>query len=394
MPRRRSAASPRPKPTTGETFDFPLVPVRDSVIFPRLVSPVTVTRDRSVRAVEDAMLRDQRVVVFTQRDPSVQDPDADDLHSIGTEMSVGRILRMPDGTTSILGQGETRVRLVEIIQTDPYLRARVERLREPRDESLATEALQRAVLALFEKVIHLNPNMPEEVYVAALNAEGAGALADLVASSLNLELSHRQEILETLDAVERLQKISILLAKELDVLELQTKIHNQVQEEVDKSQREYYLREQMRVIQHELGEMDTQARDVNELRDKIQAASMPDEVREKADHELERLGQMPAGSPEVGIIRTYLDWLVALPWVKATEDNLDIRAAAKLLDEQHYGLKGAKERILDYMAVRKLAPDKMRSPILCFVGPPGTGKTSMGRSIAQALGRTFVRVSL
>ncbi len=395
MPRRRSTASTLPTvyPSRG-SIELPLVPVRDTVVFPRLVSPVTISRDRAVRAVEDAMLHDQRVVIFAQRDDDIQDPDVADLYLIGTEMSIGRMLRMPDGTTSLLGQGEGRVRLLEITQTDPFFKARIERVPESRDESLATEALVRAVLALFEKVVHLSNNLPEEVYVAALNAEGAGALADLVASSLNLETSQRQEILETLDQVERLQKIAILLAKELDVLELQSKIHNQVQEEVDKSQREYYLREQMRVIQQELGEMDSQTRDIAELREKIKTAEMPEEVRDKAEHELDRLGQMPPGSPEIGIIRTYLDWLIALPWSKASNDNLDILAAAKLLDEQHYGLKRAKERILEYMAVRKLAPDKMRSPILCFVGPPGTGKTSMGRSIAQALGRSFVRVSL
>ncbi len=394
MPKRRSSASPNAALSTRITIEFPLVPVRDTVIFPRLVSPVTISRDRSVRAVEEAMLREQRVVVFTQRDAEVQDPTLNDLYLIGAEMSIGRMLRMPDGTTSLLGQGEGRVRLIEITQTDPFLKARVERIPETRDESLATEALVRAVLALFEKVVRLSPNLPEEVYVAALNSEGAGGLADLIASSLNLEVAQRQEILETIDPVQRLQKISILLAKELDVLELQSKIHNQVQEEVDKSQREYYLREQMRVIQQELGELDAQTRDINELREKIAAAEMPDEVRDKAQHELERLGQMPPGSPEIGIVRSYLDWLIALPWSKASEDNLDIIQAAKLLDEQHYGLKRAKERILEYMAVRKLAADKMRSPILCFVGPPGTGKTSMGRSIAQALGRTFVRVSL
>ena len=395
MPRRRSLAKQIvPAVPVGETIEYPLLPVRDTVVFPRLVSPVTVSRDRSVHAVEDAMLHDQRVVVFTQRDANLQDPNAEDLYAIGTEMSIGRMLRMPDGTTSILGQGEGRVRLVEIVQTDPFVKARVERLPEVRDESLATEALKRAVLALFEKVVRLSPSLPEEVYVAALNAEGAGGLADLIASSLNLDLAQRQDILDTLDGVTRLQKISILLAKELDVLELQSKIHNQVQEEVDKSQREDYLREQMRVIQQELGELDAQARDVNDLREKIAAAGMPGEVREKADHELERLGQMPSGSPELGIIRSYLDWLIALPWTKISEDSLDIGAAAKLLDQQHYGLKRAKERILEYMAVRKLAAEKMRSPILCFVGPPGTGKTSMGRSIAQALSRTFVRVSL
>jgi ATP-dependent Lon protease len=394
MPRRRSTKLNSSAGPVGEFVEYPLVPVRDTVVFPRLVSPVTVSRDRSVHAVEEAMLHEQRVVVFTQRDANLQDPSAEDLYAIGTEVSIGRMLRMPDGTTSILGQGEGRVRLVEILQVDPFIKARVERLPEVRDESLATEALKRAVLALFEKVVRLSPSLPEEVYVAALNAEGVGGLADLIASSLNLELGQRQEILESLDAVTRLQRISILLAKELDVLELQSKIHNQVQEEVDKSQREYYLREQMRVIQQELGELDAQARDVNDLRERIGSAGMPAEVREKAEHELERLGQMPSGSPEVGIIRSYLDWLIGLPWSKMTEDSLDIGAAAKLLDDQHYGLKRAKERILEYMAVRKLAAEKMRSPILCFVGPPGTGKTSMGRSIAQALSRTFVRVSL
>jgi len=265
---------------------------------------------------------------------------------------------------------------------------------EPANKTLANEALMRAVLALYEKAVRFSPNLPDDAYVAAMNADAPGWLADLIGSTLSLDLAKREELLETLDPITRLQKISILLAKELDVLELQSKIHSQVQEEVDKSQREYYLREQMRVIQHELGEMDSQTRELNDLRERIASAGMPKEVKEKSDHEMERLTQMPSAAPEVAIIRTYLDWLIALPWSKATTDNLDIAAAAKLLDDQHYGLKKAKERILEYMAVRKLAAEKMRSPILCFVGPPGTGKTSMGRSIAQALGRTFVRVSL
>jgi ATP-dependent Lon protease len=374
--------------------ELPLVPVRDTVIFPHLMSPLTVGRDRSIRAVEAAMAADQRIVVFTQRDPEVADPGADDLFSIGTEITIGRTLRMPDGTTSVIGQGNSRVKLVDILDTDPYLRARVMPIYEPTDKALPTEALMRAVLALFEKAVHLSPNLPDDAYVAAINADTPGWLADLVASSLNLDLPKRQELLDTLDPTTRLQKISILLAKELDVLELQNKIHDQVQEEVDKTQREYYLREQMRVIQNELGEVDSQTREINELRDKIEQAGMPQEVKEKADHEIERLAQMPSAAPEVAIIRTYLDWLVGLPWTKATTDNLDIAAAAKLLDEQHFGLKKVKERILEHIAVRKLAAEKMRSPILCFVGPPGTGKTSMGRSIAQALGRSFVRISL
>lgn len=374
--------------------ELPLVPVRDTVIFPHLMSPLMVGRERSIRAIEAAMATNQHVVVFTQRDPQIQDPARDDLYAIGTEMTIGRMLRMPDGTTSAIGQGNMRVKLLDIVQTDPFLRARVMPIYEPSDKSLSTEALMRAVLALFEKIVRLSPNLPDDAYVAALNTDEPSWLADLVASTLNIEVPKRQELLETLDPTTRLQKVSILLAKELDVLELQSKIHSQVQEEVDKTQREYYLREQMRVIQHELGEVDAQMREVNELREKVEKAGMPKEAQEKAEHEIERLTQMPSAAPEVAIIRTYLDWLIALPWSKATTDNLDVAAAAKLLDEQHYGLKKAKERILEYIAVRKLAAEKMRSPILCFVGPPGTGKTSMGRSIAQALGRTFVRVSL
>ena len=374
--------------------ELPLVPVRDTVIFPHLMSPLTVGRDHSIRAVEAANAENQHIVVFLQRDPETQDPTPDDLYSIGTEVVIGRMLRMPDGTTSVIAQGNARVRLIEVSQSDPYMRARVMPIYEPVDKSLPTEALMRAVLALFEKVVRLSPGLPEDAYVAAMNADTPSWLADMVASALNLEPPKRQELLETLDPSTRLQKISILLAKELDVIELQSKIHTKVQEEVDKTQREYYLREQIRIIQRELGENDPQAREISELREKIAQAGMPKEVQEKAEHEIGRLTQMPSAAPETGIIRTYVDWLVSLPWTKATTDNLDIAAAAKLLDEQHYGLKKAKERILEYMAVRKLAAEKMRSPILCFVGPPGTGKTSMGRSIAQTLGRTFVRVSL
>ncbi len=374
--------------------ELPLIPMRDTVIFPHIMSPLMVGRDRSIRAMDAAMATDQRIVVFTQKDPEVIDPGLDDLYPVGTEMTIGRMLRMPDGTTSVIGNGNHRVKIIDIIETDPYLRARVMPIYEPVDKSLPGEALMRAVLALFEKAVHLSPSLPDDAYVAAINADTPGWLADLVASSLNLDLVKRQELLETIDPTTRLQKISILLAKELDVLELQNKIHNQVQEEVDKTQREYYLREQIRVIQNELGEVDSQIREVAELREKVEKAGMPKEILERANHEIERLAQMPSAAPEVAIIRSYVDWLIALPWSKATTDNLDITAAEKLLDEQHYGLKKVKERILEHIAVRKLAAEKMRSPILCFVGPPGTGKTSMGRSIAQALGRSFVRISL
>ena len=397
MPKKKNGGGKSAHPIiekSSNLLELPLVPVRDMIIFPHLMNPLIVGRERSIHAIEAAMATNQHVVVFLQRDPDVQEPKAEDLYPIGTEVTIGRMLRMPDGTTNVFAQGNVRTKLVQVLHTEPYMRVRVQPILEIAQKEMTTEALMRAVLALFEKAVRLNQSLPDDAYVAAMNADTPGWLADLVASTLNIELGQRQELLETLDPITRLQKISILLAKEVDVLELQNKIHSQVQDEVDKTQREYYLREQMRVIQQELGENDPQVREVNELREKISAAGMPPEVKEKAEHELERLAQMPSAAPEVAMIRSYVDWLVALPWSNATTDNLDIAAAAKLLDEQHYGLQKAKERILEYMAVRKLAAEKMRSPILCFVGPPGTGKTSMGRSIAQALGRSFVRVSL
>jgi ATP-dependent Lon protease len=301
---------------------------------------------------------------------------------------------MPDGTTSVLTQGQRRVEIVEFTQVEPYLRVRVRPVFESPERPPATEALMRAVLALFEKVTHLNRSLPENAYVFAMNVDEPGWLADLVASTIDLEVPERQELLETLDPTTRLQRLSILLAKQLDVLELEDQIHSQVQREVDKSQREFYLREQMKAIQTELGEGDLHQQEINALKQKIADKGFPDEVREKAEKELERLTAMPSMSPEAGIIRTYLDWLLELPWGVASSDNLDVNHAAQVLDTRHYGLPKAKERILEYIAVRKLAAEKMRSPILCFVGPPGTGKTSLGKSIAEALGRKFVRVSL
>jgi len=373
---------------------YPLLPVRDTVVFPRLLTPLFVGRDQSVRALEAALAADSRLVVATQRDPEVETPTLDDLYPIGTEVIVGRLLRMPDGTTSILAQGQRRVELVELVQAAPFIRVRVRPLTEVSERTLSTEALMRAVLALFEKCVQLDRNLPEDAYVAAMNIDEPGWLADMVASVLDLEVEQRQQVLSTLDPAMRLQELSITLARRLEVLELENHIQSQVQQEVDKSQREYYLREQMRVIQSELGEIDTQLAEVNELREKLAEIEMPDEVRAKAERELSRLAAMPPAAPEVGIIRTYLDWLLELPWVAETEDNTDINHVSRVLEANHYGLPNAKERILEHIAVRQRAGDKMRTPILCFVGPPGTGKTSLGRSIAEALGRRFVRVSL
>jgi ATP-dependent Lon protease len=289
---------------------------------------------------------------------------------------------------------ERCLRVEAIIGEDPFYVARVTPVEEVEEQTIATEALMRAVLALFEKCVRLSPTLPEDAYVMALNIAKAGWLADFIASTMELEDAEAQTLVATFDPVERLQRISIILARELDVLELQTKIHSQVQEEVDKSQREYFLREQLKAIQKELGESDPQVREMAELRERIDAAEMPEEAAKRAADELRRLEQMPAAAPEVGVIRTYLDWLLNLPWHQETEDHLDLANAAAVLDRNHYGLRRVKERVLEYMAVRQLAKEHQRAPILCFVGPPGVGKTSLGRSIAEALGRRFVRISL
>ncbi len=384
--------------SVGEVPDveeLPVVPLRDTVMYPHMAAPLFVGREPSMKAIDAAMGEgSHRLVLVAQREEATEEPDVADLYSVGTEAVIVRKLRMPDGTTSLWVQGQRRMQVLEYTQMRPYIAAQVEPLRETGETGLPTEALMRATLALFEKVVRFSRNIPDDAYVAAMNAEEPGWLADLVASFLELDVAKRQELLEIGDCTQRLHRISIILASELDVLELEDRIQSQVRQEVDRSQREYFLREQMRIIQNELGETDPIMQEINELRTQIREANLPDEVREKAERELSRLSSLPSSSPEVGIIRTYLDWLLALPWNRETEDNLDIPAAAHILDETHYGLRKAKERILEHMAVRQLAGDKMKTPILCFVGPPGTGKTSLGQSIAKALGRKFARVSL
>jgi ATP-dependent Lon protease len=374
--------------------EYPVLPMPDAVIFPNLVSPLFIGRERSVRAVEAAEVLEVPLLVVAQRDPQITKPGISDLYGVGTAAEVGRVLRLPDGSTTVLVQGIERVRILDIIDTEPYLRVLGVPLYEDERHDTSSEALMRAVLALFEKIVDLNDDLPEDAYVGAMNEQEPGGLADLVAHVLEIDLGKRQELLETLDANARLQKLSVILGQELDVLELESRIQSQVQQEVDKSQREYYLREQMRQIQTELGEEDEAKRDLSELKERLKTSGMPEEVRLKADKELGRLAAMPIASPEVTVVRNYLDWLLDLPWTNETQDNLDIARAAQILERNHYGLPKIKERVLEHIAVRKLAPEKMRSPILCFVGPPGTGKTSLGKSIAEALGRKFVRVSL
>lgn len=381
-----------------EGNEYPVLALPETVVFPNLVTPLFLGRDRTSLAVEAAEASESPLLVVGLREHASEaepeDIDLADLYQIGTAVEIGRVLRMPDGSTTVLVQGIERVRLVELIDTAPYLRVRGVPIYEDERHDMASEALMRAVLALFEKVVALNPNLPDDSFVAAMNEKDPGGLADLLAHVIDLEAGIRQELLETLDPHLRLQRLSIILGQELDVLELEDRIQNQVQQEVDKSQREYYLREQMRAIQTELGEVDQEQAELIELREKISAARLPEAVRSKAEKELGKLAAMPPASPETTVVRNYLDWLLDLPWYTATEDNLDVKAAAQVLERNHYGLPRVKERVLEHIAVRKLAQDKMKSPILCFVGPPGTGKTSLGKSIAEALGRKFVRLSL
>ena len=371
-----------------------VLPLRDVVLFPNMVTPLFVTHEPTLMAIEDAARAGETMIALAQIDSTLEAPRAEDLYVVGTEVAVGRLMHLPDGSTSVLTQGRRRLQIVELIQAEPYLRARARPILEPTERPKEVMALMRAVLTLFEKCVQLNRSLPEEAYVYAVNIEEPGWLADLITSALSLTVPERQAMLEIFDPVARLQRLSMLLGRELDVLELEDQIHHQVQNEVDRNQREMYLREQMKAIQTELGEGDVWTQEIAELRERVGHLGLPEEVQARALKELQRLAQMPPMSPEVGIIRSYLDWIVELPWTRATADNLDVRHAAQVLERRHFGLKEAKERILEYIAVRSLAAEKQRQPILCFVGPPGTGKTSLGRSIAEALGREFVRISL
>ncbi len=385
---------PNREPDEDGIIEAAVLPLRDLVVFPRMVSPIFVGREGSLLAVQEAQHKEQTVIGLTQHDADLDNPGPDDFLPVGVEMAVGRLLQMPDGSHSALVQGRRRVEIVEFIRTKPYLMVRARVVPEMQTADRQTQALMRSVLDLFERCVQLDRSIPEEAHLFALNISEPSWLADMIATSLSLNYEAKQSLLLLLDARGRLQALNKILAQEVDVLELEDEIHSRVQSEVDKSQREYYLREQMRQIQNELGEGDIFTRDATELKKKVEAAVLPDEAKMVALKELERLNLMPPMAPEVGIIRTYIDWIVELPWSHISPDNLDVKNAAKVLERDHYGLKKAKERILEYIAVRSLKPKKERQPILCFVGPPGVGKTSLGRSIAESLGRKFVRVSL
>ena len=379
--------------TEKNIVNLPLLPIRNTVLLPNLVTPLIVGQEKSLKAIEEAMKKDRILFVVTQLNEDLEDPGQDDVYTVGVEGMVDRVLKMPDGTTSVLLHGQRRLRRLEYTQHIPFMRVRAEIVDEEAERTLTVDALVRATLALFEKCVKLSNTLPEEAYITALNIDQPGWLADFIVSAIEPPVAVRQSMLEAFSIEERLQKTCILLTKELNILELENHIHSQVQLEVDKNQREYFLREQLKAIQRELSETDPSFRENADLGEKILSSGMPDEVKARANKELDRLNSTPSMAPEGSVIRTYLDWLVSLPWNNATTDQLDINEAARILEEKHYGLEKVKERILEYIAVRKLS-ENTRSPILCFVGPPGVGKTSLGRSIAEALNRNFVRLSL
>jgi ATP-dependent Lon protease len=369
-----------------------VLPLQDTVIYPHIIVPLLVSREELVRMIDEVLMGD-RMVAAVASQVETEAPSTDQLYSVGTAAAVIRMLKIPDGSMQLFLQGVQRVRITGYTQQQPVARAKVEAVREVMEKGVEMEGLTRNVLAQFEKMVSMAPYLPNEIYIAAMNIGEPNNLADFIAANINISLPEKQELLEAVDVGSRLQKLTVYLNKEIEILEIGSRIQSQIQTEMSKSQREYFLREQLKAIQSELGEVDEKTMEVNEFREKIEQSGMPPEARKEAERELDRLERMPVAAAEYTVARTYLEWLTSLPWQVSTEDHLDIPRARKILDEDHYDLEKVKDRILEYLAVRKLKDD-MKGPILCFVGPPGVGKTSLGRSIARALGRKFVRISL
>jgi len=391
-----------PETTRGQQIDFadipevmPLLPVRDVVIYSYMILPLMVGRERSIKAVEEALAQDRLLFLASQKQSTEEDPGPDDIFAVGTVAMVVKMLKLPDGRVKILVQGLAKGRIEEYLHSPEYFKVRIEKIPEPQVTAVTMEieALMRSVKENSEKILQLRGIISPDAVAILDSIEDPGRLADLVASNLKLRVEESQAILEVIDPVQRLTKVNELLSKELELSAMQAKIQTQAKEEMGKTHREYFLREQLKAIQSELGEIDDKTKEIEEFRAKITKAKMPKEVQKEADKQLSRLSQMHPDAAEASIIRTYLDWMVELPWSKSTRDRLDIKNAKKILDEDHYDLEKVKDRILEYLGVRKLNKN-MKGPILCFVGPPGVGKTSLGRSIARALGRKFTRISL
>ena len=372
---------------------LPVLPLKETVIYPDTLTPLAVGQPRSMRLVNEVLSGERMLALVAARDPELDEPGPDELFDVGVVGIVARMLKVPDGTIRILVQGTERVRLGDYVAEEPYLVARIEPLPDVIEPSPELEALTRNVQRTFTEIIEQIPYLPEELQLAVTNVDEPSALSHLIAGALRISTAEKQELLEQVDVGRRLRRLSEILARELEVIQLGSKIQSEVQSEIDKGQREYYLREQLKAIQQELGEGDEQQAEINELRERIEAADLPEQALKQAERELGRLERLPPAAAEYGVIRTYLEWIIELPWGMSTEDNLDIAHAREVLDADHYDLEKVKDRILEYLAVRQLNPGS-QGPILCFVGPPGVGKTSLGRSIAKALGREFERISV
>jgi ATP-dependent Lon protease len=388
----REAGTPIEKIEIAE--ELPILPLKDIVIYPHIVAPLLVAEDPLINLINDSLAGDRIIgVVAAREDVEEEIPPPEKLYDVGSAVAVARMFKLPDGKMQLLVQGIARIRVTEYTQTKPYLKAKVERLNDVIETGVEIEGLARNTLNLFRQIVTLAPYLPDEMFIAAMNVDEPNDLADFLAANINLETKQKQEILEELNVKERLRKLTVYLNHEVEVLEIGSRIQDQVQSELGKGQREFFLREQLKAIQKELGELDEKTMEITELREQIEAAGMTEEAKKEAERELERLANMPAAAAEYTVARTYLDWMINLPWEKSTEDNLDVKRAARILDEDHYDLDKVKQRIVEYLAVRNIKEDT-KGPILCFVGPPGVGKTSLGHSIARALGRTFHRISL
>lgn len=383
-----------------EEIDFeipqvlPVLPLRNTVIFPQQILPLQVGREKSLSLIEGVLKKEKLALVVAQKDAKVDDPEAKDLYRWGTVVQIIKVFRLPDGTQSVMVQGLDRARILDFIETEPFIRAAIQVAKEEPIEGMDIEAMVSNLSGLFQKTVELAPYLSPEHAMFVMNLESPGRLADAIAGNINVALSEKQAVLELVDLRKRLERVTLIITKELQILELGSKIQSQVQGEISKTQREYYLREQLKAIRKELGEDDDdRSAELEDLQKKLEKANLPEEAKKVAQKELERLRRIPPAAAEYTVSRTYFDWLTELPWSISTQDNLDINIAKQVLDEDHYDLEKVKKRILEYLAVRQLKAD-MKGPILCFVGPPGVGKTSLGKSIARAMGRKFVRISL
>lgn len=372
---------------------LPVLPLRDIVVFPHMIVPLFVGRDKSIRALEEAMAKDKNILLVAQKDAQIDDPEPEEIHSVGTYSSILQMLRLPDGTVKVLVEGQKRVQLSKYSILEDYMTATYEEIDFPTPVSTELEALMRSIIDRLERYAKLNKKVPQEVLATVSTTNEPGKFADTVAAHLNIKLEDKQEILETVDTTQRLETVLQILESEIEILQIERKIRSRVKRQMERTQKEYYLNEQMRAIQKELGEKDESKVEVQELEEKIEKAGMPEDVHEKVMKELRRLKMMAPMAAEATVVRNYIDWLISVPWSTYTEDKLDILEAERILDEDHYGLKKVKERILEYLAVHQLV-GQLKGPILCFVGPPGVGKTSLAKSIARSIGRNFVRLSL